>query len=525
MAYGQVETYGFELTFEPDGVYFQLRGTGEFTAGDILRWVESKQIQGVNLSLLEAAIRDQDFHQIKIAEAQEEHFLDESISVYLEQGNMQAYVILHQGDEQGNHYTMDSLKQELAKRHVTFGLDEEALKMVLGSKPYEEKILIAQGMAPENGKNGSIDYTFDISTEDRKGEQVGDRIDFKELHLYNNIKTGEVLAVKIPAQPGTPGRDVTGRSMDAMDGKEADFKYGKNIRQSEDGNQLLSEIDGRVELVSNKVLVSQVYNIQGNVDMAVGNVDFNGDVRITGNVLDGFSVKAKGSIEVQGVVENATLVAGNSIRIYQGVRGGGKAHLTAGGEVVSRFIEQGTIRAEEKIEAETIMHSNVFCSGPVNVLKGKGMIIGGNVCSANSIAARDIGADVGVATFVSIDLLNPMKERRVAVKERLEDLREDLKKLKLIRSKMMDTELIDEEKKAQIISDIATLGEEEANLEEEFSKLTRLTLQAKEGMISVKGRIYPGVRVTIGKAQYTVKEPSDYVNFKNVAGEIQETMG
>lgn len=526
MAYGKIETYGFELSFEPDGVYFQLEETGNFSVGDMMRWVEDKKIQGVNISLLDNAINKKDFEKIKIAEAQEEHILDESISVYLEKKDMEAYVILREGDDQGKRYTTSSLKQELEERHhVVFGVDEAALQALVDDSPYEEKILIASGVAPISGKNGSIEYLFETTKEHHKGEQVGDRMDFKELHLYNNIQEGDVLAKKIFPQPGVPGTDVTGHKLDAMDGKAADFLYGKNVRQTEDKNELISEISGRVELVNNKVLVSPVYNIQGNVDMSVGNIDFAGDVRISGNVLGGFCVKAKGSIEVQGVVENATLVAGKNIRIYQGVRGAGKAQLTAGGQIISRFIEQGTIRAEEKIEAESIMHSNVFCSGPITVLHGKAVIIGGNVCSANSITARNIGADVGVATFVAIDLLNPMKERRVSIKERLEDIRGDLKKLKLIRSKMEDCDLIDEKKKAQILSDITTLESEEISLQEEFGKLTRLTLQAKEGMVNVKGRIYPGVRVTIGKVQLTVKEPADYVSYKNVGGEIKEIIG
>ena len=47
--------------------------------------------------------------------------------------------------------------------------------------------------------------------------------------------------------------------------------------------------------------------------MSMGNIDFNGDVNITGSVRSGVTVHAMGSIYVGGFVEGATLIAGKDI--------------------------------------------------------------------------------------------------------------------------------------------------------------------------------------------------------------------
>src|SRR5437762_91037 len=76
------------------------------------------------------------------------------------------------------------------------------------------------------------------------------------------------------------------------------------------GRTLIAQHDGGVQRVGGKLTVSKLYEVDGNVDFKVGNVDFDGRVTIKGDVLPGFNVKATGDVAITGMVENASIEAG-----------------------------------------------------------------------------------------------------------------------------------------------------------------------------------------------------------------------
>ena len=56
-----------------------------------------------------------------------------------------------------------------------------------------------------------------------------------------------------------------------------------------------------------------VLDISGDVDLNIGNIDFNGDVNITGNVITGVTIRAMGSIYIGGYVEGAVIKSNKDI--------------------------------------------------------------------------------------------------------------------------------------------------------------------------------------------------------------------
>ena len=63
---------------------------------------------------------------------------------------------------------------------------------------------------------------------------------------------------------------------------------------SEDGNTYYAAIDGKVEYCNYDLRIVNVLDISGDVDLNIGNIDFNGDVNITGNVITGVTIRAMG---------------------------------------------------------------------------------------------------------------------------------------------------------------------------------------------------------------------------------------
>ena len=62
-----------------------------------------------------------------------------------------------------------------------------------------------------------------------------------------------------------------------------------------------------------QLMVTPIYIIDGNVDNATGDIRFNGDVLVKGNVFANTTIRATGNITVEGHVEIATLHAGKNV--------------------------------------------------------------------------------------------------------------------------------------------------------------------------------------------------------------------
>ena len=119
------------------------------------------------------------------------------------------------------------------------------------------------------------------------------------------------------------------------------------------------------------MFVSDILEVK-DVDSSTGDIDYEGSVKINGNVCANFSVRAKGDIEVSGVVEGAYLEAGGDIIITRGMNGMIKGTLKAGGNIVAKFIENAKVHADGYISTESILHSDVYAASEVLVSGRRG---------------------------------------------------------------------------------------------------------------------------------------------------------
>ena len=136
---------------------------------------------------------------------------------------------------------------------------------------------------------------------------------------------------------------------------------------SEDGLRLYSEVSGHVSLTDGRVFVSDTYEVAADVDSSTGDIDYEGNVVVRGNVITGFTVKAKGDIEVYGVVEGAYIEAEGQIILRRGMQGMNKGILKANGNIITKFIENAEVIAGGYINTDSIMHSKVSAKGDIVV--------------------------------------------------------------------------------------------------------------------------------------------------------------
>ena len=166
--------------------------------------------------------------------------------------------------------------------------------------------------------------------------------------------------------------------------------------------KIYATLDGQLSITIDSINVLPVFEVNGDLDLKTGNIDFIGNVLIRGNVPSGYTVKAGGDIHVMGLVEGAHLIAGGSVHISGGIAGGMRGSLEAGIDIYSNYLNQAICNAGRNVSIDrTILHSKVTSGGRVIVQNGH--IIGGEIRAARSVEAIDIGNYHYMQTIIHIE--------------------------------------------------------------------------------------------------------------------------
>ena len=327
--------------------------------------------------------------------------LDAQATVFLTKNNLTAWLLVYPPVGNGKPLDREILKQALEKQQVRFGVDE-ALLDTLPQAPdrYFKLFPAAKGQPPVPGVDGQILEKFPRIRDRKPVADDNDRVDYTNLGLIHNVEQGgEICRIILPTA-GTPGRTVQDREVPAKDGKAATVPKGRNTELSEDGQALVATMAGHVEFSGKNFQVKPVMDIPGNVDFSVGNISFLGDVCIRGDVRSGFTVRATGSITIDGVVEACTIEAGRDLVVVKGVQGDSQAVLRAQGSIFAKYLENCCIYAKQDLETECIINCDVYCGGTVTVHSGHGKIIGGKIHAGHMVNAGIVGSRIGNRTDI-----------------------------------------------------------------------------------------------------------------------------
>jgi hypothetical protein len=248
-------------------------------------------------------------------------------------------------------------------------------------------------------------------------------------------------------------------------------------------------------------------------------------VVIAGNVITGFTVKAVGNIEVHGVCEGAYLLTQADIVIGRGAQGMDRAKLEAGGSITAKFIEGCNVDAGGNIIADSILNCTVTCGEDV-ILSGKrGLLTGGKLIAGNKVIAKTIGSPMGTTTIIEVG-------NRPSAVLGLRDLNAEYDKLRKEFEKVDQaaTLLTAQQKKGTLTDDRKQLLIKMLNAKMTYrEKLNNLQLQIDQlaqditsnaGTVSVSNVIQPGVRVTIGNAQLSIRDKMQNCTLRNNGDKI-----
>ena len=317
----------------------------------------------------------------------------------------------------------------LEKAGVKVGIDPQGMVSMFQEPRYLRLVPMAFGEPPVEGEDGQITENF---PRELTREVVVDEhgiADYRAMNYVQIIKKGSVICDITPPVKGTPGTRLDGKPIPPRSVQMPKVPRGVNTTLSEDGRQLLATMDGHLEYTNGAFHVRPVLEIHGDVDYNTGNIDFIGDVQITGDVRENFSVRATGSITVDGIVEGATVDAGGDLTITRGVVGDNHAMLKCRGVFRVKYVENSRVYAGGSIYADCIMTSQVYSDQAIEVTEGRGSVIGGTLTAGEAIRANTIGAQSGRRTELTLGVLPYTESEREKIADQVHEVEHEIETL------------------------------------------------------------------------------------------------
>lgn len=417
----------------------------------------------------------------------------------------------------------------LSKAGVLFGTDPQAVEQLVRDaadrkSPESISRVVARGKPMLRGQDAVLSYHELLQTPAGYPRQKADgSVDHFQLNLVRNVAVGTVLAVRQPPTKGTPGTNVLGTQVAALDGKDQPLRVGKGCAVTQDGLQVVAEVEGHAVLGwDGRINVSPIFEIRGDVDTSTGNIDFVGTVVVMGNVNQGFTVRAGQNVEIHGGIDGGIVEAGGDVLVRYGIQGGSRGRVMAGGRIQCRFIENAEVRCHrDLVVSDGILHSRVRCGGKVQVTGRRGSIIGGQIKAKDEVSSRILGSSLLTTTEIEVGVSPETRDELDSVRRTLHEAEEGLRKTQQA---------------------VALLRELEARQPAEFTPARRAMLmkalrsqyhfQGQRDQLSVRrseleeemqtthqGRVraydvaYAGVKISIGKANYHVIDALQNVSF------------
>ncbi len=514
----------YSFCYAEDGVYLEVekeRGDGIQLNQQAVLYDVERRVKEVKIDNAKHCIRRGG--SAKIAEPQDERPVDSDIFVQTEDNDMSASFVLLPPVLSGKCKTEQEILAQIKDDwKVVFGINEELVYAAVNSCTYYKTLKFAYGRAPEKGKDGKLIFLF------KKEHSIAPTIledgsaDYKNLNVFESVAQGKEVVKSIPPEPGIDGCTVTGKAVTAQKGLEKKLPKGKNVNISADGNSLVAAKSGRIDFINGRVEISDVYKINGDVNMGVGNVDFEGDIVVDGNIISGLTVQATGLIEVRGYVEAATLISGKDIILRNGMQGMGQGKLEAQGNIVARFIERSTISAKGNIVADYIVQCVATAGGSV-IMKGKwGKILGGVVRASKEVTARIIGSPSSDRTQLELGILPDERARYTKLDKEKREIKAQLNRVNNIIGVMPSTNLPPEKQAIyqKLVDTAAHLEEQHSNLALEIEELRIMLSQSSGARVNVLKTIYPNVRIQIDTGILTTNSPIEFATFRFKDGEV-----
>lgn len=442
---------------------------------------------------------------LKQAEQRDED-VDSSCGVYLSENKMVAWIMLFPPSDPEMDLRFDRIGKAMQAVGITTGLDSVAVMRLFQEKAYLQLTPIAFGTPVVQGEDGQIIELRPRELESAIKIDENGVADYRSQNYVQLICQGDEIYEIIPPKEGRPGLRVDGKVVEPRQIQAKKVPKGRNTVLSEDGRHVVASSDGHLVFANGAFHVKPVLEISHDVDYSTGNIDFHGDVHIHGNVRENFSVRATGTVVIDGLVEAALIEAGGDLVIASGVLGDYKAVIRSRGNIRVKYLENCVAYADKSVYADCIMLSQIFSDDTIDVTGGRGTVIGGTLTAARLVKARLIGSQAGRRTKIVLGKLAVAEEKAGDSQTELEAVRREIREQDRELQRLVEQQGVAGDggalAKAQLRKSV--LAMKEMQLLKRFENLQHTPPDLSQCRLE-SGTIYPITQVEIGEARLTLQ--------------------
>ena len=444
------------------------------------------------------------------------------VEVTVNPNRASAFASFNRPENGGSDITVERIKSAMAEKMISYGILEDDIRMAVEQRRYGENICVAKWDAPENGVDGTIKYHFSAESHAAPVENEHGVVDYKNLGIVKNITMGTPIAdITMPTE-GSPGKDITGMTVVQKKGTPAKFNVGTGTTLTEDGTQIIAIVNGNLVYRNGAFCVDEMLIINGDVEVATGNIDFIGAVTVKGSVFEGFRVTSKRDIIVNGTVSGAEIYADGNISVKIGAI---NSQLTAKGNVRLGFCENSKVTADGTVESASFVGGEIF-SGQKIIASGKGVIMGGKLTALDGIEASVIGSEKYVKTELTLGNNAVLSKERDQLENQIADMEDKADQL----GKILTT-LGEMQKKAKLSPEREQMKSDslrnrlrlQSEIKRYKARIAEIdeTLQLTQNLsIACKRMFYPGVTLRINSCVMSVKAVTNRARATVENGEI-----
>lgn len=244
--------------------------------------------------------------------------------------------------------SIDDIKDELVKKGIKYGINFGEISKAIETG----QGIIARGKAPVESIDDRIGYYFDVDVNSRKEEVTG-KVNYYEIKEIECVEKGSILAEIIEGKDGEPGVNVYGKIIPSKARKVARFKLGQGVEISEDEKKVFALIDGKPSLEDEKISVVSVFQINGDADMSIGSLEFEGDIFVSGSIKEGTKISSGGNVTVLGSVLESSIHSKGAIDIK--------------GNLIASTIKSGNIKLNELDYIEKLNEVKEFLGAIIDI--------------------------------------------------------------------------------------------------------------------------------------------------------------
>ena len=275
------------------------------------------------------------------------------------------------------------IKQMVKKRGIKNGIlpDSEIRNFVQTCTDPHEKFVVARGVPASVGNPARIIYHFNTEHDAAGVIREDGSIDFSARGDSPFVKKGQLLAEKKNMEHPRPGIDIFGETLLVGEVEDIPLLGGEGVKFSEDELQLTATIQGQPSMDAKGIIsVLEQFIVKGDVDFKTGNINFKGNVLVTGMVKEGFMVECDDLTANE--INGATILIRGDLKVSNGIV---NSHIETQGNVQAKFLNNVKIFA----------HGNMMITREI---MGSRILISGALANeAGRITASHIGARMGLS--------------------------------------------------------------------------------------------------------------------------------